>query len=166
MNAIGDTSSWTPHMKYIFREMEPAALYVAGPIELVPRRMGDNRGGRPLRLGVTKQWLDQITPQIDKGGYICKMCVHFRVWSHSEKHISLLIEALMKMWSGTYDNLRHPWIDAGPEYTPEMLERAIIATRTDIGFDVWSEPEFEELIQRKSRQAMDQTNTRKRRLIA
>lgn len=161
-----DDTAWTREMKAEFERIGACAVYAAGPVALVPRRLGDNMGGRPVRLGTTTRWRDTISPNLDQGGYICEMRVLLRIWARTEAHAKHVIDLLMIGFDGHYDGLRNPWIDLGPQFDPQRLIMHVRNYETIVGCRLLTDPEMEAVVREKVSARMNDLDARHRRVIA
>jgi hypothetical protein len=135
---------WSYDRKADFQRWGIAALYIAGPKAPVPRGIGDNRLGWPLRFGITQSWGDTITPILDTASPYHWQGVWFRVWAptgpHARTLLTLLVDALAPSESfesqpGTLEDeirrfiraepARHAWHDVGPDFDLPMPDRKV-----------------------------------------
>jgi hypothetical protein len=144
--AMPRRTRWSYDRKTDFQRWGIAALYVAGPRAPVPRGIGDNRLGWPLRFGFTQSWGDTITPIMDTASPYHWQGVWFRLWvptgPHARTLLTLLVDALAPSESfesqpGTLEDeirrfimaerARHAWHDVGPDFDLPMPDRKVEA---------------------------------------
>jgi hypothetical protein len=141
---------WSGRRLTLWRRWGLVALYVAGPKGPVPRGIGDNRLGWPLRIGLMRgrSFADNITSEMDRYSPYHWQGVWFRVWVPSEAHhgrlalyvVDRLIQEDPAAPAGTLageiarwahwargERARHSWIDVGPEpeFYPRLRDAAI-----------------------------------------
>ncbi len=145
---------WSAQRRRLFQRWGIAALYVAGPKAPIPRGIGDNRLGWPIRIGGTgKTFADTITRVMDSYSPYHWQGVWFRVWTPSPAHVRrLAYEVLNRLlpedpeapdgtveaeivravrWLRMVDaeQVRHRWIDVGeaPDFDPSVKDSAVEA---------------------------------------
>lgn len=128
-----------------------SALYVAGPKEIVARRIGDNRGARPIKVGVVESWKDEITRKLDAASPLWWNGVLFRVWCPSRRHADKLMRVIMEELEDHSDPLRKEWLDLGPQLNTQALESAIRLKAKDVGISTWNDVELVEHLKELSR---------------
>jgi hypothetical protein len=139
---------WSYGKKEDFRRWGIAALYVAGPKAPVPRGIGDNRLGWPLRFGTMRTWEDSITRSMDAAAPYHWQGVWFRIWTpsmpHSHQLLALLVDALVPsediesesgslaheitrwiMAERTAERVKNSWLDVGPDFDLPMPDRKV-----------------------------------------
>lgn len=119
-----------------------AALYAAGPKHPIPKRMGDNRGCRPVRLGVSQVWVDEITRKLDAGSPTHWQGMLFRVWCPSVTSAKILESLVKQDLSAGFEPMRKDWIDFGPNLDVPALERAIRRVASDHNIKTWTDAEI------------------------
>lgn len=126
-------------VRRVFRRHEYCAVYVAGPNDVVPRKMGDNRGGRPIKLGITRALEDTISSHLDGASAYYEQRVLFRVWVKSfpiaRRLEGLVIEAL----GVNAEGLRKAFWDMGPEFQREFFEMEIHTIAQCNGIETWDD---------------------------
>ena len=139
---------WSEERRDLFDQWGPVALYVAGPKAPVPRGVGDNRLGWPLRFGITETFQDNITRMMDIASPYHWQGVWFRVWTPSKPHARALLTAVIdrlapseefesapgsleqeiRRWVRA-ERARHSWVDVGEDFNFPMpdvkVERAL-----------------------------------------
>lgn len=109
-----------------FRAADFCALYVAGPIDLVPRKMGDNRGGRPIKIGLTRSMQDTISANMDGASPYWEQRMLFRVWveghATARRLESLVLDALV---NGAEERLRKSYHEMGAEFDTAFFEMEV-----------------------------------------
>lgn len=126
-------------VRRVFRRHEFCAVYVAGPSEVVPRKMGDNRGGRPIKLGITRALEDTISSHLDGASAYYEQRVLFRVWVQSfpvaRKLEGLVIQAL----GVNAEGLRKAFWDMGADFQLEFFEMEIHTIAQCNGIKTWDD---------------------------
>ncbi len=135
---------WSTDRARMFKAWGPVALYVAGTRHPVPRGIGDNRLGWPLRIGMTSTWDDGITKNMDAQAPYHWQGVWFRVWTPSTAHYKRLafevvnallppdeepgdggsIEHEIRRWVRA-ERARHSWLDVGAEFDFPVADRKV-----------------------------------------
>lgn len=137
---------WDDARKDAFARWGITALYVAGPKAPVPRGIGDNRLGWPLRFGTTKVWEDNVTDVMDGASPYHWQGVWFRVWTptrpHARQLLTLLVDALspsegFDSQPGSLEDeirrfiraepARHAWHDVGEDFDFPTPDRKVEA---------------------------------------
>jgi hypothetical protein len=122
-----------------------AALYVAGPVCVVPKRVGDNRGTRPILFGITESWVDStISRKLDAASPHHEQRILFRVWCSSKflaHDLGKKVEQYIKR-GDDYDRLRGTWHDLGPYLDVVAFEKAIRLVARDNGIRTWNDREL------------------------
>lgn len=133
---------WSDEKKAAFKAWGLAALYVAGPKAPVPRGIGDNRLGWPLRFGTMRTWEDPVTRAMDAASPYHWQGIWFRVWTSSPAHVrqllTLLVDALapsesleeqqdtmageIARWVRA-ERVKKSWLDVGPDFDLPMSDR-------------------------------------------
>jgi hypothetical protein len=141
---------WSGRRLEMWRRWGLVALYVAGPKGPVPRGIGDNSLGWPLRIGKMqgRTFADNVTRIMDSYSPYHWQGVWFRVWAPSEAHQKRLaghvidrliqedpaapagtIEGEIARWAhwARAESMRHSWYDVGPEpdFYPWLRDAAI-----------------------------------------
>lgn len=108
-----------------FRAVDFCAVYVAGPTDVVARKIGDNMGGRPIRVGLTRSMQDTITANLDGASPYWEQRMLFRVWvighSAAKRLESIVLEALQT----DNDRLRKSYYEMGAEFDAAFFEMEI-----------------------------------------
>lgn len=105
-----------------YRDGDYAAIYVAGPGEVVPKRMGDNRGARPIRIGITKHMTDEVVRKMDDASPTFEQRILIRLWVRGHAKAKRL-EALIRERLGEIgEHLRKSYTDMGPDFDVAYFE--------------------------------------------
>lgn len=122
-----------------------AAVYFAGPTEVVYRRPGDNSGHRPIRTGVTTSYRDTVTPALDGASWQCPQRVFFRAWCRETKEVSGA-RALLDFihMSLPADKLRKSYVSFPFDLDMGELERAVHLLADDCNLECWSDEDIVE----------------------
>jgi hypothetical protein len=160
MLTIPKAPAW---VKEIIRKKGYCALYVAGPVEPVAKRIGANRGARPIRIGTTRAWEDTISQTLDHGSWSVKSCVLFRVWFATDFAMDQIGDLTIQTMKEHADPMRKNWFDLGPELDIAQFQISLIETAHDIGFKAWSD---EGLLRHLSEEARAQAVQMQKRAYA
>lgn len=133
------TRRLSPQFLRLFRADDYTALYVAGPLEIVPRRMGDNRGGRPVRIGVTASLDDTVTPIADGWSPFWECRIHFRLWTRGDVFAKRILAAVQEIGAARGEGARKSWIDFGPDYDPSLFEMELHGIAADLSIKAWDD---------------------------
>lgn len=125
-----------------FKSKGYAAVYVAGPAHPVPRKMGDNMGGWPIRVGVTQSWDDTITNTLDTGAALWWQGCLFRVWTASREHALRLEGAIAMYVAERSEALRKAWLDLGPDLDLTLFEWEVHSVGERIVGKVWGDEDL------------------------
>ena len=129
------------HVREVFRRQAFTAVYVAGPSEIVPKRIGDNRGSRPIKIGHTGALRDTISDVLDGAAPFVSQRVLFRVWVEGKanaKNLEAYLRARCEGFSSV-NKLRKAWIDMGPDFDETMFELEVRAAAEVIGVKCWND---------------------------
>jgi hypothetical protein len=137
------TKSTLPeHLKKHMRDGGFAALYVAGPKVVVAKRLGDNRGCRPIKIGITTAWVDTISNNLDGASALYPQGVLFRLWCSNTGRAKFLEMQIGGYIAKHSDPLRKAWCDLGPDLNIVRFQKAIRQVATDHGIVTWSDGEL------------------------
>jgi len=137
------------YLKAELRKSQHCAVYAAGPDEVVSKRLGDNRGCRPVRFGIMSSWNDAVTPTINSASYASWSGLLFRVWCASQGKAKMLLNLIDGEMSETSVPMRLSWYDLGPELNVKRLEKSIRELGKDFGVLTWSDDELHKLLREK-----------------
>lgn len=126
-------------VRRVFRKHEYCALYVAGSFHAVSRFVGDNRGGWPVKLGVTRALEDTISANIDGASAYWKQGVLFRVWVKSFAKARQLERLVMDQISTSAEDLRKSFWDFGPDFQREFFEMEIHTIAQVNNIETWDD---------------------------
>lgn len=170
-----DSFRLTPFLKNILFGLRPdqkpqerqkgfAALCVCGPTGVVPKRMGDNYGCRPIAFSVSQSWVDQISRKLDSASPTFSQKVLFRVWCEKSIYANTLQGLVLRAIPS--DLLKGNYWDFGPELDLRRLENAIRTIALDNGMRTWNDREMvahlqsiADEIERKKKDARAQLKT-------
>lgn len=126
----------------VFRREKFVAVYVAGPLSPVARYPGDNRLGRPVRIGHTAALTtDEISRKFDTASAYWPQGVLFRVWVKGKTAAQELEEYLRARYTG-FDALRRNWVEMGPDWDHALGELDVRAAAGALGLQCWSDEEL------------------------
>lgn len=137
------------YLKAELRKSQYCAVYAAGPDAVVSKRLGDNRGCRPIRFGIMSSWNDAVTPTINSASYASWSGLLFRVWCVSTGKAKMLLNLIEGEMSETSVPMRLSWYDLGPELNIQRLERSIRSLGADFGVRTWSDDELHKLLRER-----------------
>lgn len=142
----------TPVKQAEFKRRGYTAVYVAGPAHVVPRKMGDNLGAWPIRLGLTANWEDTVTNTLDTGQACWWQGVLFRVWC-SDRDAALRLQGAIEMYvADRSEAMRKAWLDLGPDLDLGLLEWEIHSIGERIAGRVWSDEDLYHDLMRAERE--------------
>lgn len=130
------------YLKAELRKGQYCAVYAAGPREVVSKRLGDNRGCRPVLFGLTMSWTDTVTAGLDRGNYAAWSGLLFRLWLCSTVKAKILLARIDDEISQTALPMRKHWCDFGPELDVQRLERAVRGVADDVGLVNFTDAEL------------------------
>ena len=134
-----------PLPEYLARRLRKdgyAALYVAGPDQVVFTRPAQNRGSRPLKIGVTTAWADTITNNLDSSSPFYWQGVLFRLWCSSVDKARMLESLVAGHLKDHSDPLRKSWADLGPDLDTKQFENAIRKLGKEYNVATWTDAEL------------------------
>lgn len=137
------------YLKAELRKGQHCAVYAAGPDEVVSKRLGDNRGCRPMQFGITTSWTDIVTPGLNSKSYASWSGLLFRMWCSSTVKAKILLNLIDTEMDTLAVPMRKSWFDLGPELNIIRLEKAIRALADDLGIATWSDDELHKLLREK-----------------
>lgn len=131
-------------IKTAFRQGRFVAIYLAGPADLVPRKMGDNYGARPVKIGHTSSYKDSISDVLDGASPFWEQRMFLRVWVSGKENAKTLEGHLRGRWEGfsAISKLRKSWIDMGPDFDETLCELEIRGAAAVLGIKCWSDHEL------------------------
>lgn len=128
-----------------FREHHCCAVYVASSSEIVSRKLGDNAGGWPVKVGITVPFEDRLTNQLLFASPYVDLGVQFRVWVMSEsmeesKALAGTIElATKKHLLRSANAIRRGWADMDQDFEVAKLESWMHAHAKRLKIAVWND---------------------------
>lgn len=105
-----------------FREGDYAAVYVAGPAEIVPKRMGDNRGSRPIRIGITRHMSDEVVRKMDDASPFYEQRLLIRLWVRGSAKAKRLETLIRERLGEVAEHLRKSYHDMGSDFDVAYFE--------------------------------------------
>ena len=127
-----------------------AALYFAGPTEVVFRGPGDNCGHRPIRTGIITAYADTMSKVLDWASWHCPQRVLFRTWCESWDSAKALEGfVLMSLPEG---KLRKAYVSFPFDLDVRELEKAVHLLASDCGLKSWSDDSIIEHVKNLHRQ--------------
>lgn len=139
-------STLPEYLKAELRKGPYCAVYAAGPDEVVSKRLGDNRGCRPVRFGIMSSWNDVVTPAINSASYAAWFGLLFRVWCASPGKAKMLSNLIDGEMDQTSVSMRLSWYDLGPELDLRRLEKSVRGLASDFGIATWSDGELRKFL--------------------
>jgi hypothetical protein len=137
------------YLKAELRKSQHCAVYAAGPEEVVAKRLGDNRGCRPVRFGIMSSWNDAVTPTINSASYASWSGLLFRVWCASTGKAKMLLNLIDGEMGETSVPMRLSWYDLGPDLNVTRLEKSIRSLAEDFGIATWNDSELHKMLREK-----------------
>lgn len=141
------------YLKAELRKGQYCALYAAGPIGVVAKRLGDNRGCRPIKFGITTSWTDTVTANLDAAHYAERAEVLFRVWCGSVVRAKLLKAQVEDQIESSSMPMRKGWFDLGPELDLTRLENAVRTIAREWNVHTWSDGELKSFLSANAEEA-------------
>lgn len=100
----------TREQGFVFRDMAPTALWIAGNLNGPQQRYwGDNHGAWPVRLGLTQAWNDTTSPAMLAAEPFHPRAIMVRLWCETWDQAEAL-------WLKTYEGLRPRFAQARGEW--------------------------------------------------
>lgn len=143
------------YLKAEMRRQQFAAVYVAGPNEIIATRIGDNRGARPIRIGITTSWADGITNGMNGASSICWQGLLWRVWVQTIERAKMLESLVNGSMTDVSDPMRLSWSNMGPEFDLKKFSEAIRQAATDYNIRTWSDDELHTHLRNESNRKKD-----------
>jgi hypothetical protein len=137
------------YLKAELRKGSYCAVYAAGPSEVVSKRLGDNRGCRPVRFGIMSSWNDAVTPTINSASYASWAGLLFRVWCSSTGRAKTLVNLIEGQMLESAVPMRLSWNDLGPELDIRRLEKSIRGLASEFAIVTWSDDELHRVLREK-----------------
>lgn len=134
------------YLKAELRKSQHCAVWAAGPVEVVSKRLGDNQGCRPIKLGIMSSWNDAVSPGLNSATYAAKAEVLFRVWCGTSGKAKMLLNLIEGEMDTMAVPMRQRWRDLGPELNLARLEKSIRALAKDFGIWTWSDSELRKML--------------------
>lgn len=124
---MNQTLHLSAHLQNTLRNEEFAALCIVGPIEVIPRKFGDNQGGRPIKFRTTKVWEDKLSSEFNNASPYVASGLLFRVWTLGIG-IARKLELLVRdHYSNQTEPLRKDWLEMSQSFDPQWFEFEIRA---------------------------------------
>lgn len=137
------------YLKAELRKGQYCAVWAAGPVEVVAKRIGDNRGCRPVKFGITASWNDTVTPQLNAASYATRSEMLFRLWCANTGRAKTLVSLIDGEMSLAAVPMRVGWNDLGPELNLRRFEKSIRELARDFQIWTWSDDELHKLLREK-----------------
>lgn len=116
------------------------AVTLRGPEAAVPRYFGDNAGARPIKIGTTTIWRDEIGRKCDLEHYIAiEHRTLVRLWVFGERRAARLADALRGHLLAGGAEMRNGWIDVGTDLDLDRLYRTCLDVATAADIDAWTD---------------------------
>lgn len=134
-----------PHLLHIHRQWGCAALCVSGTREVIPRKLGDNRGGRPIKLHISQNWDDTITPVLNGASPYHWQGLLYRVWFEGRPWARKMEEMVLDILEhddfevDQNERLRMAHIDIGPDHDPKKIYDLIRFKSAIEGIAAWTD---------------------------
>lgn len=143
---------WPKWLKEEFAAMEPAAVWVGGPRDLLSvtvyhpdgskSRYGHNRLTRPVKAGISESWRDTVTPRMDQVAY-WQQGLLVRIWvgddAAAKRLLEAVIDALEHLDEGELVRYRREFIEIGPETNIDMLGQHLLDVAKGMGIQAWDD---------------------------
>jgi hypothetical protein len=113
-----------PHLFNLHRQLGFAALCITGTMELVPRKIGDNRGGRPIKLHISQSWEDTVTPGLSGSHPYHWHGLLYRIWTEGRPYAARLAQQVVEQVAideEGMERLRSSFFDIGPDRDPKWV---------------------------------------------
>ena len=123
----------------VFRRNEYCAVYCAGSIEPVAKRIGDNRGAWPIKIGLTRSLEDTISSGLDGASPFYEQRVLFRVWVRTFERGRRLERLVLGALSGSAEAARKSFWDMGPDFQREFFEMEVHTLAMCHGIECWDD---------------------------
>lgn len=138
-----------------WRRMNWTSFYVGATSRVVARRIGDNRGARMIRFGLSANFKDTVSNTLQTGGWACPQYVVHRVWLKGQLHGGAVETAVRKACDGEWDWERAhlQWWAAPPDLDLDHLMMAIRGVAYDVGVQPYFDNEAIAETDRKFREA-------------
>lgn len=134
------------YLKAELRKSQHCAVWAAGPVDVVSKRLGDNQGCRPIKFGIMSSWNDAVSPGLNSATYAAKAEVLFRVWCATQGRAKTLLNLIDGEMSETSVPMRLSWYDLGPELNVKRLEKSIRVLANEFGIATWSDDELRKML--------------------
>ncbi len=123
----------------VFRRHEFCAVYCAGSVEPVAKRIGDNRGAWPVKIGLTRALEDTISSGLDGASPFWEQRVLFRVWVKTWARGRTLEREVLKALQGSSEQARKSFWDMGPDFQREFFEMEVHTIAQCNGIETWDD---------------------------
>jgi len=123
----------------VFRRHEFCAVYCAGSVEPVAKRIGENRGAWPIKIGLTRALEDTISSGLDGASPFWEQRVLFRVWVKTFERGRQLERLVLGALSGSAEAARKSFWDMGPDFQREFFEMEIHTIAQVNGIESWDD---------------------------
>lgn len=124
-----------------WRRQNWQSFYVGATSKIVAKRIGDNRGARMIRFGLSANWKDTVSNTLQTGGWACPQWVVARIWVKGQLNGGALEGAVRRACASDWDWERAhlQWWAAPPE---TELDHLMIAIR-GLAYDAKVQPYFD-----------------------
>lgn len=144
----------TAEQNFAFKELSPAALWLAGNLDgPQPRALGDNRGGWPVEMGLTQRWagLSEDNQFVDRDAYN-KRGVFYRLWCDhydlADRLQCAVFQALRV--SGRVEPAIGEWMSLDADMTLDDLSAVVLGEASRLRIETWTDDDmirrFDDLI--------------------
>lgn len=136
-----------------FRKGKFRAVYVASSLEPVARYPGDNRAGRPIKIGLTASFDDKLSAQLLFASPYNDLIILFRVWTFAEDapHLEKLAKKHVRDVS---EKIRRGWAHCEPDLDIDELEAKIYNLARENRIEAWSDGALLKWLPQKQREDM------------
>lgn len=124
-----------------WRRQNWQSLYIGATSKIVARRIGDNRGARMIRFGLSGNYKDTVSNTLQTGGWACSQYVVGRIWVKGQLAAGHLDNVVKKSCGGEWDwgRAHLQWWAAPPDLD---LDHLLISIR-GLAYDCKLKPYFD-----------------------
>lgn len=97
------------------------AISFVGPLETVPRHLGDTEGLAPIAPRLASDWADKMSAQIDRASPIFAQGLLFRLWLETKADAKRLLVELPAFFASRATKLRGDWYGLPPGFDTDVL---------------------------------------------
>jgi hypothetical protein len=122
------------HLEQLFRDEQFRGVYLASSIIPMPRYGGDNRLGRPIKIGPTKAFSDNLSQKMLGHSPYVDLYVNWRIWTIGDKRQKHLEVLLKKHIAKKSESIHRGWAHMDGEFDPKEFQKDAfkLATKENI----------------------------------